>query len=333
LDGIPQIKDSPRIELRQLRYFLAVAENLNFTRAAEKIGIAQPPLSQQISALERQLRVNLFRRSKREVTLTEEGKALAFYARRIINLTINAAEVVRAVSNGREGPLTIGAVFSSIYTLIPHILPPLSAQYPGITLNLQEMTISQQIVSLLDEKIDAGILRGPFSHPELETITLYREHFVAVVPSNNELAHAKVVRMEEIASQPLIRVRASANRDYSRQMFSILNDKGYNLNVVQEVSDTHTLIGLVAAGVGCSMVPASFQNIQIRQVRYIPLLEQTPQTTIQLVWRKDDSSPILMNFLRLAEKFVAENAPEWLHDPSKANEPETEDLGAVHREL
>ena len=162
----------------------------------------------------------------------------------------------------------------------------------------------------------------------MKTITLLHEHFVAVVPNNSKLAQAKVVKMEEIASQPLIRVRASANRDYSRQMFSILNDQGYKLNVVQEVSDTHTLIGLVAAGVGCSMVPASFQNIQIRQVRYIPLLELTPQTTMQMVWRKDDTSPILKNFLNLVEKLVTENAPEWLHDRNKMNEPETEELGA-----
>jgi DNA-binding transcriptional LysR family regulator len=301
---------SPRIELRQLRYFLAVAEELNFTRAAEKMGIAQPPLSQQIATLEHQLRVTLFRRTNREVVLTNEGRALALHARRVINTTAKAAAVVRAISKGEQGPLSIGAVFSSIYTLIPHILPRLSKEYPGIKVSLQEMTISQQITALLDENIDAGILRGPISSPELDFVTLFSEPFVAVVPSTTSIAEEKVVRLEQIADQPLIRVRASANRDYSRQMFSVLQDRGFNLNIVQEVSDTHTLIGLVAAGVGCSIVPASFRNIQIRQVRYIPFVDRTPQTTIDLVWRKDNNSPILKNFLMLIKVAMAETPPE-----------------------
>lgn len=292
---------TPRIELRQLRYFLAVAEHLNFTRAAERMGIAQPPLSQHILALERQLSVKLFVRSRRNVALTPEGEALVSFARRLNNTTQMAAEVVQAISRGEDGPLALGAIFSSIYTVIPHILPPFMQKYPKVKLHLQEMVIAQQISALKEQRIDAGILRGPISERELEAVTLFQEPFVAVVPSGHELCKEPALTLAQIASQPLIQIYPTANRDFSRRMFGALLDKGLKLNIVQEVADTHTLIGLVAAGVGISLVPASLQNLQIRQVRYIPLREKTPMTTLQLVYNKENTSAVLRNFVRMVE--------------------------------
>ena len=295
---------TPRIELRQLRYFLAVAEHLNFTRAAEQMGIAQPPLSQHILALERQLNVKLFVRSRRNVALTPEGEALVSFARRLNNTTQMAAQVVQAIARGEDGPLALGAIFSSIYTVIPHILPPFIQRYPKVKLHLQEMTISQQISALKEHRIDAGILRGPINEQELEAVTLFQEPFVAVVPSGHELSREKALTLAQIANQPLIRIYPTANRDFSRRMFGALLDKGHKLNIVQEVSDTHTLIGLVAAGVGVSLVPASLQNLQIAQVRYIPLREKTPMTTLQLVYSKENLSTVLGNFVRMVERMA-----------------------------
>jgi len=292
---------TPRIELKQLRYFLAVAEHLNFTRAAEQMGIAQPPLSQHILALERQLNVKLFARSRREVSLTPEGEALVGFARRLNNTTQMAAEVVQAISRGEDGPLALGAIFSSIYAVVPLILPPFMRSFPKVKLHLQEMTISQQITALKDHRIDAGILRGPIGDRELEAVTLFEEPFVAVVPAGHKLSKETTVTLAQIAEEPLIRVYPTANRDFSRRMFGALLNKGYKLNVVQEVSDTHTLIGLVAAGVGVSLVPASLQTIQIAQVKYLPLREKTPMTTLQLVYNKENSSAVLRNFVRLVE--------------------------------
>lgn len=297
---------TPRIELRQLRYFLAVAEYLNFTRAAERLGIAQPPLSQHILALEQQLNVKLFVRSRRKVELTREGEALVGFAQRLSNTTQLAAEVVQAISRGEDGPLALGAIFSSIYSVIPRILPPFIRKYPRVKLHLQEMTISQQIHALKEYRIDAGILRGPINEPELEAMTLFEEPFVAVLPSNHALCKEKDLSLKQIAEQPLIRIYPSVNRDFSRRMFAALVDDGVNLNIVQEVSDTHTLIGLVGAGVGMSLVPASLQHLQIKQVRYIPVREPTPLTILQLVHYRGNTSPVLLNFLRLAKAMTAE---------------------------
>src|ERR1700733_9246916 len=297
---------TPRIELRQLRYFLAGAGPLNFTRAAEQMGIAQPPLSQHILALERQLNVKLFVRSRRNVALTPEGEALVSFARRLNNTTQMAAQVVQAISRGEDGPLALGAIFSSIYAVIPHILPPFIRKYPKVKLHLEEMTISQQISALKEHRIDAGILRGPISEPELEAVTLFQEPFVAVVSSNHELRNEKALTLKQISKQPLIRIYPSVNRDFSRRMFAALIEKGHNLNIVQEVSDTHTLIGLVAAGIGMSLVPASLQHLQIKQVRYVPLREPTPLTTLQLVHHRENTSPVLLNFVRMVEAMAGQ---------------------------
>ena len=311
---MPVYTHLPRIELRQLRYFLAVAEELNFTRAAKRMGIAQPPLSQQIIALERQLRATLFTRSRRQVSLTPEGRALENYARRIINTTLAAAEMIQAIAKGEDGPLAIGAIFSSIYALIPHILPHFSQKFPGVRVHLQEMTISQQIAALRDETIDVGILRGPVTDPNLETLKLFEEPFVAVVPASSPLAQLHEVTLQQVASEPLIRVYPSANRDYSRLMFGALESKGLKLNVVHEVSDTHTLIGLVGAGFGVSLVPASLQHIQIKRVKYVSIIEETPKTEVTLAWKGSSVSPIRENFVSVVRKVVESSSPNLLYD-------------------
>jgi DNA-binding transcriptional LysR family regulator len=302
------LERAPRIELRQLRYFLAVAEELNFTRAAERMGIAQPPLSQQILSLEHQLRVQLFIRSRRHVELTPEGRALVTNARRILNLTQSSARVVQAIARGEEGPLAIGAIFSSIYGVVPQILAEIVRTHPGILPSLQEMTVLQQLAALTDERIDLGLIRGSLSAPELDSMTLFEEPFVLVCPSEGPLALEGDVSLERIARMPLIRVIESANRTFSRQMMSALVERGYELNIVHEVSDTHTLIGLVAAGFGISLVPASLQNIQIPRVRYLPLHEETPSTALRLVWHRQNTSPVLVKVVDLVKTMIEAGA-------------------------
>ncbi len=298
---------TPRVELKQLRYFLAVAEHLNFTRAAEQMGIAQPPLSQQILALERLLNVKLFVRTRRAVSLTREGEALLEFARRLNNTTHMAAEVVRAISRGEDGPLAIGSIFSSIYAIIPHVLRPFVQTYPKVKVDLREMTVFEQISALKDYRIDAGICRGPIENDQgLESITLLQEDFVAIVPADHKFSSEDTLSMAQIAEQPVIRIMPAANRTFSRSMFGALLEKGYKLNISQEVSDMHTVIGLVAAGFGISLVPSSLQTIHIPQVRYIPLRERTATTQLQLVYNKDNPSPILPRFIQIASDIVPE---------------------------
>lgn len=277
----------PRIELRQLRYFLAVAEELNFTRAAERMGIAQPPLSQQILNLEQQLKVKLLIRGNRQVSLTPEGEAFILHARRIINNTQMAAEQLVAIRDGEEGSLEIGAVFSSLYTIIPTLLETFVERYPKVKFHLQELTVGQQLSALREDRIDVGILRGPVAYEEIETATIFEEPFVTVMSRKHSLAKENALDIQQIMREPLISLAATSSLNYRRQMFGALSNHMADLRIAHEVSDTHTLLGLVAAGMGISLVPASFSSIFTDQLVYRPLIGSTPKTTLQLAWRRE----------------------------------------------
>lgn len=301
---IPVLEDLPRVELRQLRYFLAVAEELNFTRAAERMGIAQPPLSQQILSLEHQLRAKLFIRSRRQVKLTPEGEALQIYARRIINATMLAAESVHAITNGLTGQLAIGAVCSAIHSLIPHLLPTFISKHPGVKLHLQEMTVLEQQRALREERIDIAILREPMASSEFKTRKLFEEPFMVAVPKTNPLARLNSVSLDQVAREPLVQVYRSTNEEYSDLMFEGLRQNGYDLNIAHEASDMQSLLGLVGAGFGVSMVPASLQNIQISTVKYIRLSDDVPRSTLSLAWNDEAVTPMMKQFLAVTETLL-----------------------------
>ncbi|MAZ16794.1 MAG: LysR family transcriptional regulator [Ahrensia sp.] len=306
---IPALEDLPRIELRQLRYFLAVAEELNFTRAAERMGIAQPPLSQQILSLESQLRAKLFTRSRRQVKLTKEGEALQVYARRIINTTMLAAESVRAIANGLTGHLAVGAVCSAIHSLIPELLPKFHELHPGVKLHLQEMTVLEQQRALREERIDIAILREPMAASEFSTRKLFEEPFVAAVPRSSPLARLNRISLEQLAREPLVQVYRSSNEEYSDLMFEGLRATGRKLNIAHEASDMQALLGLVGAGFGHSLVPASLQNIQISTVKYIPLSESVKGSTLTLAWNSESVTPVMEHFIAVTEALMESFTP------------------------
>ncbi|MEX0730217.1 MAG: LysR substrate-binding domain-containing protein [Aquisalimonadaceae bacterium] len=308
------------MELRQLRYFLAVAEELNFTRAAARVGIAQPPLSMQISGLERELGAALFTRTKRKVALTAAGEALVVHARRVINTTQQAAEIVRAIANGEEGSLSIGAIFSSIYTLVPDALRSFTADHPTVDVRLQEMTVAQQILALHDGRIDLGIMRGPVSDPDLETAVLFSEPFVAAIPADHPLARQARVSPEEFASEPLISISPAANLNFSARMVGMFVERDQSLRIVQEVADMHTLLGLVGAGLGVSVVPASLQSIRINQVVYRPFTRRTPSTIMQLAWHKGSASQTLPAFVAAAHAAAEKGMAEMFAVQPEADE-------------
>lgn len=295
---------NPRIQLRQLRYFLAVAEELNFTRAADRMGIAQPPLSQQISNLERELSAELFVRTNRSVALTEAGRALMTHAYRLLNAAEQAALDVAEIAKGDGGLLKIGAIFSAIYTVIPQALRAFSEMRPNVTVRLAEMTISQQIEALRSGEIDAGILRGPILEPDLMAQSLISETFVAAIPADHPLALKSMISLSELASAPLIIISPSLSRLYSMKMTTALLERNYSLNIIQEVADMHTLLGLVGSGLGLSLVPASLQAIQLVHVVYRPIKEPMPTSTLQIVWRRDNQFRLLAAFTEATRSAV-----------------------------
>jgi DNA-binding transcriptional LysR family regulator len=285
------------MELKQLRFFLAVAETLNFTRAAERIGIAQPPLSQRIRSLERELGTVLFIRTKRKVTLTQAGETLLLHARRLVNASEHAASTVRAVRDGQQGVLSVGAIFSAIYTLMPATLRTLAKIAPNIDVNLREMTISNQIRALKEGQIDVGVLRPPVGDKSIVTQTLYEEKFVAAIPMGHPLADRRSVAVEDFLDNPFIGISPAFSRNYSivaATAFASVRDR---IKVVHETLDMHTLIALVGAGRGLALVPESLTFVRVPEVLFRPISFRAPSIAVSLAWHKDSASTLISQFV------------------------------------
>ena len=286
-----------RVEIKQLGSFLAVAEHLSFTAAARWLGIAQPALSQQIQALEQLLGVRLFERSKRHVALTAEGRALLVHAERMTNLARAAVETVRAIGRGEEGTIAIGAVASSIYSTIPQVLARFRTTHPGVQTRLVQMTISAQLAALQDEAIDVGFVRGPADGLDLSSIVLIREPFEAIVPADHPFADRTTLSLREVGAEPVVAIDSASTGSFRRLVFAALGGAEWNPRYLQLASDTHTLMGLVASGAGVSLVPASLKAMAMPGLRFVPIAEQTPHSTIELIWREDRLSAAARRFV------------------------------------
>jgi DNA-binding transcriptional LysR family regulator len=281
------------MDFKQLRYFLAVAEELNFTRAAHQVGIAQPPLSAQIRALEDELGATLFTRDKRRVALTPAGEAMARHARQILQQAARAAEEVRAIRDGRQGVITVGAVYATIYGLTPRALRRLARTHPGVTVRVEELTVTQQVQALKAEGIDLGVLRGSVTDPELEMQVIQEEPFLVAIPADDPLAGESTIGPEALLAQPFIVVTQHLGSGYASRIADVFLRTGRTPQIAQEVKDMHTLIGLVAAGIGTAIVPASVAALQPPHVTFRPLRGVAARMITSLAWRRGNASPLL----------------------------------------
>ncbi|MBW4422624.1 MAG: LysR family transcriptional regulator [Myxacorys californica WJT36-NPBG1] len=290
------------MELRHLHYFIAVAEELHFSRAAERLGISQPPLSQQIRSLEDELGVKLFERTKRHVQLTEAGKVFLERSYLVLAQLEQAIEVTQRIGRGEVGRLAIGFVDSATYTLLPDILRVFREQFPAIELRLHELTTAQQIHALHQNQIDVGVVRSAITEPGLSTKCVLQESLVLALPQTHLLSAQVKVSVSTLADESFILFPAKLGPVFYEQIIQICQQAGFRPKVAQEAVQMQTIIGLVAAGLGIAFVPASLQNFHRSGVIYRPLQEQTPQTGLYLAWRQHDSSPVIRAFLGLAQK-------------------------------
>ena len=302
------------MDIKQLRYFLAVAQELNFTRAAEKLFMAQPPLSQQIMGLEEELGVALFRRSNRHVELTAAGEALLLHARRVLNAASEAVATVHAVRDGRRGNITVGAVHSAIYTLLPETLAAFARSHPDVDVDVREMAIHDQVRALREGVIDLAILRGPLADPEFFCEPLYGDPMIAVLPASTALAGQRRVSLKDLAELRLIAISEQSNRHYSDMVSGMFEKAQCMPQSLQSVTSMHNLLCLVGAGIGFGIVPLSTSAVQLRQVVFRPLVEKTPLFTLTLAWRKNAVSLIVPELVRAvraaAEDIVSHRARE-----------------------
>jgi DNA-binding transcriptional LysR family regulator len=291
------------MELRHLRYFVAVAEELHFGRAARRLNLAQPPLSQQIRGLEGELGVRLFMRTSRKVELTEAGRLFLEQARLVLAQAEKAHHTMRAAHRGEAGRITIGFVTSAVYTLVPTILREFNRGRPGVEIRCFEMNSNEQKAALQERRIQVGFNRTPLADATLHVETLAKERLVLALPADHPRARGEGLRLRQFAGDGFIQIsRAQGSAIYDGVIASCQR-AGFSPRIAQESSGVQTTLALVAAGLGVAMVPASLQQLKRPGVTYRQLPPgDTQELELALVWRKDEPSPVIETFVKIARE-------------------------------
>jgi DNA-binding transcriptional LysR family regulator len=295
------------LELRQLRHFVTVAEELHFGRAAERLHMTQPPLSQSIAGLEELLGAPLFLRNRRQVALTAAGSALLPEARRILEDAGALPDLVRRVAEGRAGRLTLAFVSTADYSVLPAILQRYRAAYPEVELVLREATSDVQAEELLEGRIDAGFVIPPLpgAHATAPHALDYRkvleEPLILCVPAGLLRAQGKVA-LRELPPLPLVIFPRTAAPALHDAILACFRAAGITPVIGQEALQMQTIVSLVSGGMGLALVPQSVSNLMRAGVEYRALADPSPLTELGIAWRRDNASPVLRGFLELIEK-------------------------------
>ena len=289
------------MELRHLRYFIAVAEELNFTRAADRLHMAQPPLSQQIQQLEAQLGFQLFRRTKRTVVLTDAGQVFFEEAQKILLQVDRAIQLGQQTSRGELGQLTIGFVSSAAHNVVPAILQQFRTLNPAVLLELHELTTNEQLQRLRFGQIDIGFVRPPVEEDGINSEIVFREPLIVALPQTHRMAKCDRVELRALKDEPFILFPRSLAPGLYDPIVSLCQQAGFSPRAAQEAIQMQTIVSLVAAEMGVAIVPASMQNFQRSGVVYKALSESTCIVAIALIWRSDPTAAV-QRFLKVARQ-------------------------------
>jgi DNA-binding transcriptional LysR family regulator len=289
------------MELRHLRYFMAVAAEGNFTRAAENLGIGQPPLSQQIKSLERELGVELFRRTPHGAELTSAGEAFLVEARRVISDAQRAVHAAQRAARGETGHIRIGftgsAAFNPVVTGLVHRF---KRRYPAVELTLEEANTPILLEWLLDERLDAVFLRPGLLQPE--GVKLHRfadEPMKVVLPTHHPLAAKKRLPLNLLANEPFVLVPGPTGATLYDEIVRACAEAGFVPQLAQPAPQLASVVSLVAAGLGVSIVPASLTQVKLRGVRYVSIQGSAIRARFALAWRERNRSAALRNLVAL----------------------------------
>jgi DNA-binding transcriptional LysR family regulator len=291
------------MELRHLRYFRTVATELHFGHAAEKLHIAQPPLTKQIKDLEAELGFELFIRTKRSVTLTPAGQAFLVEVTQIFQQLDRAIDIGRKTSRGELGQISIGFVGSATYNILPVMLQQFRDRYPQVQIELHELTTDRQLIWLREGRIDIGLIRPPIIDRNLASEVIFQESLVVALSTNHHLAKLDTIELSSLATEPFILFPRQLAPGLYDPIISICQAAGFSPQVVQECIQMQTIVSLVSAKMGVSILPKSIQQAQRQGVVYKPIrfgsaaVEKLAK--IAIVWRLNDRSPTMNRLLEL----------------------------------
>ena len=309
------------MDLRHMRHFVAVAEELHFGRAARRLNIAQPPLSQSIRRLETDLGVELFDRSRRSVELTPAGRVFLAEARR----TLMHAELARKMTQreaAKAPEVRVSFVGPALYRVLPDLMVRYRATAPDVNVRLFEMASPDQVRGILAGDFDVGFVTGGTAlDAACEKLLMERAAFVAAVPADSKLAERRSISLATLAEQPFIQ----PPRKYAAQSsetLSMFREVGVIPQVTQEATQTNTTLSLVGVGLGCSIVTATAALTQPRNVKFLPIEDNVPYARWELVmtWHPDQVGRIAGDFVAIAKHYVRES-PHLFDPPDQRDEP------------
>lgn len=287
------------LELSQLRCFVAVADQLNFSRAAAQLNMTQPPLSRQVQLLEREIGVLLLERNNRSVKLTPAGRIFLPEARRILRLSDDAVRWTQRVWQGTAGTLRIGFTAASGYGMLPDLMARVRDRMPDVDIVLREMVSSTQVEALTSDLLDVGFVRPPVNARMFESHRYLSEDIVVALPKGHDLARREAIGLADLNGRPFIMYSpevASYFHDLLRNMF---DQARVQPRVVHQVAQMHSMLALVDARFGAAVVPAAAMRLHFPNVVFRPLGDDHPwQAHLEVVWSRQNDNPALKHFLR-----------------------------------
>lgn len=288
------------MELRHLRYFVSVAEELHFGNAAKNLHIAQPALSHQIKKLEEEIGVVLFNRTQRKVKLSKAGESFLIRAKEILNNVNEACEEARRIDNGESGHLAIGFTGFVTIDMLPKIIQTYQRRFPDVKLSLKHLTTAEQITALHEEEIDVGILIPPIESNSLKLQLLREESFVMALPKAQFL-HKDVssLKLPALAKEKFIMPTRVSGTGYYDLIISLCYNAGFSPNTFQEAQELQTIIALVASGLGVTLVPESLSYSKNENVIFVPVDNNDYKMRTAAAWNSSNTSPAAIQFLEL----------------------------------
>jgi DNA-binding transcriptional LysR family regulator len=285
------------MELRHFKYFVAVAEELNFRRAAERLFMEQPPLSRQIRQLEDELGVELFQRNRQGVSLTAAGRAFLDEARLALAQAERAAQAARQADEAQRTKLVIGFSICVFNRLLSNVIQTFREIAPTVNISLTEASTAAQVQAIATKDIDVGFVHLPVAHPDLCFETVLTEQLVAVLPEGHSLAELSEIPLHFLANEPFVLCPEQVKPDFYHQILRLCKQAGFQPKVAQEATPPEVVVSFVEAGAGVSLVASGAQTRHSAGVVYRAIAETTPPIEIAAAWHKKNSSPVLSQFL------------------------------------
>lgn len=286
------------MEFRHLRYFLMLAEELHFGRAAQRLAISQPPLSLNIQQLEASVGAPLFTRNSRGVQLTAAGQAFVPAARALLAQASAAAREARDVAEGQSGQLQIGFAGTMLYCGLPQILSRFQLSHPRLRLVLRELSSTEQLSELLRDRLDVGFVHTPRVPPGFEQILVASQPLVACLPENHPLARAPSLRLQDLQGQSLVVVSRTVSPDYHERILQCCEHAGWMPQVVHELRHWLSVVSLVSQGQGAALVPQALQQSALAGAVFVPLQDVAVRYDTRCLWRSDRDQTALQDFVQ-----------------------------------